>query len=256
MTFIATRRRFGRYVFAIGGNPDAAELGGINVRWTIMQTYVLMGVLVAISRGGPDRTTERRRHQPGRSERAGRDLGGGHRRQLVLRWHRHDSRARCWARWSCSRCARAWSCCSVDSPTQDIVVGIVLVAAVGWIRTCGGVASRSLHELPTTRRWSRCAISACRSAACTRSTTSPSTCSAGEVVGLVGGNGAGKSTLMRALSGAHPPIRARSCIDGQAGRHRQSARRQGARHRDDLSDAGAGRQHRRAGQHVSRSRAA
>ena len=28
MTFIATRRRFGRYVFAIGGNPEAAELGG------------------------------------------------------------------------------------------------------------------------------------------------------------------------------------------------------------------------------------
>ena len=32
MTYLATRRRFGRYVFAIGGNPEAAELGGINVR--------------------------------------------------------------------------------------------------------------------------------------------------------------------------------------------------------------------------------
>ena len=30
MTFLATRRRFGRYVFAIGGNPEAADLGGIN----------------------------------------------------------------------------------------------------------------------------------------------------------------------------------------------------------------------------------
>jgi D-xylose transport system permease protein len=49
MTFLATRRRFGRYVFAIGGNPEAAELGGINTRWTIMQTYILMGVLCAIS---------------------------------------------------------------------------------------------------------------------------------------------------------------------------------------------------------------
>lgn len=49
MAFIATRRRFGRYVFAIGGNPDAAELGGINVRRTIVSTYVLMGVLCAIS---------------------------------------------------------------------------------------------------------------------------------------------------------------------------------------------------------------
>ncbi|MGH8957376.1 MAG: sugar ABC transporter permease [Acidimicrobiia bacterium] len=48
MTVIATQRRFGRYVFAIGGNPEAAELGGIKTRWTILKTYVLMGVLVAI----------------------------------------------------------------------------------------------------------------------------------------------------------------------------------------------------------------
>jgi D-xylose transport system permease protein len=49
VTFIATRRRFGRYVFAIGGNPEAAELGGINSRWTIVKTFMLMGVLVAIA---------------------------------------------------------------------------------------------------------------------------------------------------------------------------------------------------------------
>ena len=49
MTIIATRRRFGRYVFAIGGNPDAANLGGINTRRTVMMTFVLMGFLAAVS---------------------------------------------------------------------------------------------------------------------------------------------------------------------------------------------------------------
>jgi len=49
MTVIATRRRFGRYVYALGGNPEAAELGGINVRRTVMLTFSLMGILVAIS---------------------------------------------------------------------------------------------------------------------------------------------------------------------------------------------------------------
>ena len=49
MTFLVRRREFGRYVFAIGGNPEAAELSGINVRWTVMKTFMLMGVLVAIS---------------------------------------------------------------------------------------------------------------------------------------------------------------------------------------------------------------
>jgi len=49
MTFLATRRRFGRDVYAYGGNPSAAELAGINTRWTILKTFVLMGVLCAIS---------------------------------------------------------------------------------------------------------------------------------------------------------------------------------------------------------------
>ncbi len=49
MSWMATRRRFGRYVYAYGGNPDAAELAGINTRWTILKTYVLMGVLCALA---------------------------------------------------------------------------------------------------------------------------------------------------------------------------------------------------------------
>lgn len=49
MTWLATRRRFGRYVYAYGGNPDAAELAGINTRWVVMKTYILMGVLCALA---------------------------------------------------------------------------------------------------------------------------------------------------------------------------------------------------------------
>ncbi len=49
MTWLATRRRFGRYVYAYGGNPEAASLAGINTRWTIMKTFILMGVLCALS---------------------------------------------------------------------------------------------------------------------------------------------------------------------------------------------------------------
>src|SRR5918999_5129490 len=49
MTFIARRLRFGRYVFAIGGNPEAAVLGGINTRWVVLKIFALMGVLCAIS---------------------------------------------------------------------------------------------------------------------------------------------------------------------------------------------------------------
>ncbi len=48
MTFVATRTRFGRYVYAIGGNPEAAELAGIKTKMTIVKTFALMGVLVGI----------------------------------------------------------------------------------------------------------------------------------------------------------------------------------------------------------------
>jgi len=49
MTVLATRTRFGRYVFAIGGNPDAAELSGINTRWMTVKIFGLMGLLTGLS---------------------------------------------------------------------------------------------------------------------------------------------------------------------------------------------------------------
>ncbi len=49
MSFIASRRRFGRYVYSIGGNPEAAVLAGINTRWTIMKTFILMGALAGVA---------------------------------------------------------------------------------------------------------------------------------------------------------------------------------------------------------------
>jgi D-xylose transport system permease protein len=49
MTFAATRLRFGRYVYSIGGNPEAAELAGINTRRITVLVFALMGALAGIS---------------------------------------------------------------------------------------------------------------------------------------------------------------------------------------------------------------
>jgi D-xylose transport system permease protein len=49
VTILATRMRFGRYVFAIGGNPDAAELSGVNTKRILTLVYTLMGALVGIA---------------------------------------------------------------------------------------------------------------------------------------------------------------------------------------------------------------
>lgn len=47
--FVTKRTRFGRHLYAIGGNPEAAKLSGIDVKKTTMGVYVIVGVLTAIA---------------------------------------------------------------------------------------------------------------------------------------------------------------------------------------------------------------
>ncbi len=49
MTVVAQRTRLGRYIFATGGNPDAAELSGINTRFLTVKVFALMGGLCALA---------------------------------------------------------------------------------------------------------------------------------------------------------------------------------------------------------------
>jgi D-xylose transport system permease protein len=130
VTFLATRRRFGRYVYAIGGNPEAAALAGINVRRTIMLTFALMGSLAAISAAV----------QTARLNAAVSGLGVQNELDVIS--------AAVIGGTSFSggigtvpgailgavvmqSLRSGMVLIQVDSPTQDVVVGIVLVAAVG-----------------------------------------------------------------------------------------------------------------------------
>ena len=47
--FIANYSRFGRYVYAVGGNSDAAYLSGIDVKGITMRVFAVMGALMAIA---------------------------------------------------------------------------------------------------------------------------------------------------------------------------------------------------------------
>lgn len=49
MTIVATRTRFGRYIYATGGNPEAAELSGINTRLLTVKIFALMGALTGVA---------------------------------------------------------------------------------------------------------------------------------------------------------------------------------------------------------------
>jgi D-xylose transport system permease protein len=49
VAFLVQRTRFGRYIFAIGGNPDAAALVGIPVKKVTMLLFLLLSVLITIA---------------------------------------------------------------------------------------------------------------------------------------------------------------------------------------------------------------
>ena len=46
--FVLTQTRFGRYVYAVGGNVEAARLAGIDTNRVLMQVYVISGVLASL----------------------------------------------------------------------------------------------------------------------------------------------------------------------------------------------------------------
>jgi D-xylose transport system permease protein len=49
MAFLVRRTRFGRYIYAIGGNPEAALLVGIPVRRVVLKLFLLLAVLVTVA---------------------------------------------------------------------------------------------------------------------------------------------------------------------------------------------------------------
>jgi D-xylose transport system permease protein len=140
MTYLARRRRFGRYVYAIGGNPEAAELGGINVRRTIMLTFVLMGVLCAISAVV----------QTARLNAAVTNLGVSNELDVISAAVVGGTSfaggigtipGAVLGAVIIQSLRSGMVLLGVDSPTQDVYVGIVLIAAVGldsWLRRRAG----------------------------------------------------------------------------------------------------------------------
>jgi ribose transport system permease protein len=45
---VMSRTRFGRYVYAVGGNAEAARLSGVRVGWILMAVYIISGVAAGI----------------------------------------------------------------------------------------------------------------------------------------------------------------------------------------------------------------
>ncbi|MBE3036168.1 MAG: sugar ABC transporter permease [Candidatus Atribacteria bacterium] len=49
VTYLTNNTRFGRHIYAVGGNKEAAKLSGINVQSVVLKTFALMGLLCGFS---------------------------------------------------------------------------------------------------------------------------------------------------------------------------------------------------------------
>lgn len=49
MWFILNQTRFGKYIYAIGGNPQAAEVSGINVEKNLIKVYAMAGAFYGLA---------------------------------------------------------------------------------------------------------------------------------------------------------------------------------------------------------------
>ena len=129
--FVTQHTTFGRYLYAIGSNPDAARLSGINARTHILAAFALLGALVGIASllhtgrvgsASPDAGTLMELDAIAACVIGGTSLMGGRGKvagallgALVM-----------------ASLDNGMSLLSVENATQYIIKGAVLVAAVGF----------------------------------------------------------------------------------------------------------------------------
>ena len=128
--FLTTSTVFGRYLYAIGGNPDAARLSGINNKRNILKVYALLGAFTGIAAliftarvgsAAPDAGTLKELDAIAACVIGGASLMGG----------RGSVFGACIGALIMASLDNGMSLLNVRDFMQDIVKGSILVAAVG-----------------------------------------------------------------------------------------------------------------------------
>ncbi len=128
--FITNFTTFGRYLYAIGGNADAARLSGINNKMNILKVFVLLGALTGVAAliftarvgsASPDAGTLKELDAIAACVIGGASLMGG--RGTIF--------GACLGALIMSSLDNGMSLLNVKDFMQDIIKGSILVAAVG-----------------------------------------------------------------------------------------------------------------------------
>ena len=135
--FALCQTAWGRHVYAVGDDPEAARLAGIRVNRVLLSVYAV-GRAHLRPRGldphRPGRRGQPQRHhrrQPREHHRR------RHRRHQPVRWSRGADRHRCSAPSSCSSSAAACPWRASTTSTGVLAIGVLVIVAVAvdqWIR--------------------------------------------------------------------------------------------------------------------------
>lgn len=129
-SFITNSTVFGRHLYAIGGNADAAKLSGINTKFNILKVYALLGIFTGIasliftarvSSASPDAGTLKELDAIAACVIGGASLVGG--RGTIF--------GACLGALIMASLDNGMSLLNVRDFLQDIIKGSILVAAVG-----------------------------------------------------------------------------------------------------------------------------
>jgi ribose transport system permease protein len=127
--FVLMRTRFGRHIYAIGGNREAARLSGVKVNWCLVRAYLACGLLAAIA--GIILTSRVRSGQP--------TLGAGYDLQSVaavvlggvsLYGGRGNLIGVFFGVLFIGILSNGLNLLEVSSYTQQIIIGVVLILAI------------------------------------------------------------------------------------------------------------------------------
>lgn len=128
--FLTTSTTFGRYLYAIGGNADAARLSGINNRRNVLKVYAILGALTGVAAliftarvgsAAPDAGTLKELDAIAACVIGGASLVGG--RGTIF--------GACLGALIMASLDNGMSLLGIKDYMQDIVKGSILVAAVG-----------------------------------------------------------------------------------------------------------------------------
>jgi D-xylose transport system permease protein len=129
--FVTENTVFGRYLYAIGGNPEAARFSGVNLRAHVLATFAILGVLTAIAAviytarvgsAGPDAGTLLELDAIAACVIGGASLAGG----------RGTALGACLGALFMASLDNGMSLKNVPDFVQDVIKGGILVVAVGF----------------------------------------------------------------------------------------------------------------------------